>query len=58
MKYCIIHKINWKQSEHQQGRIVHGSDGSVVSFQKTTVAILASLVVFLKTGVAVAMRFC
>ena len=32
------------------------SDGSVVSFQKTSVAFLASLVVFLKTAVAVAMR--
>ena len=34
------------------------SDGSVVSFQKTAVAVLASLSVFLKTVVAVVMRLC
>ena len=34
------------------------SDGSVVSFQKTAVAVLASLAVFLKTAVAVVMRLC
>ena len=34
------------------------SDGSVVSFQKTTVAVLASVVVFLKTAVAVIIRLC
>ena len=32
---------------------LHTSDGSVVSFQKTAVAVLASVVVFLKTVVAV-----
>ena len=35
---------------------VHISDGSVVSFQKTAVAAHASVVVFLKTAVAVLMR--
>ena len=35
------------------------SDGSVVSFQKTAVAVvLASVVVFLKTAVAVVMQLC
>ena len=34
------------------------SDGSVVSFQKTAVAVLASVVVFLKIAVAVLMRLC
>ena len=34
------------------------SDGSVVSFQKTAVAVLASVVVFLITAVAVLMRLC
>ena len=34
------------------------SDGSVVSFQKTAVAVLASVEVFLKTAVAVLMRLC
>ena len=34
------------------------SDGSVVSFQKTAVAVLASNVVFLITAVAVIMRLC
>ena len=34
------------------------SDGSVVSFQKTTVAVLASVVAFLKTAVAVLMQLC
>ena len=34
------------------------SDGSVVSFQKIAVAVLASVVVFLKTAVAVLMRLC
>ena len=34
------------------------SDGSVVSFQKTAVAVLASVVVFFKTAVAVLMRLC
>ena len=37
---------------------VHTSDGSVVSFQKTAVAVLASVVVLLKTTVAVLMRLC
>ena len=32
------------------------SDGSVVSFQKTAVAVLAAVVVFLKTVVAVLMQ--
>ena len=32
------------------------SDGSVVSFQKTAVAVLASLAVFLKTAVAVVLK--
>ena len=35
-----------------------GSDVSVVSFQNTAVAVLASAVVFLKTVVAVLMRLC
>ena len=34
------------------------SDGSVVSFQETAVAVLASVVVFLKTAVVVLMRMC
>ena len=34
------------------------SDGSVVSFQKTAVAVLASVVVFSITTVAVLMRLC
>ena len=37
-------------------KTVYGSDGSVVSFQKTAVAVLASVVVFLTTAVAVLMR--
>ena len=37
---------------------VYISDGSVVSFQKTAVAVLASVVVFLITAVAVLMRLC
>ena len=36
----------------------YSSDGSVVSFQKTALAVLASLVVFLKTAVAVVKRLC
>ena len=38
--------------------MIRVSDGSVVSFQKTAVAVLASLVVFLKTAVVVVMRLC
>ena len=38
--------------------LVQSSDGSVVSFQKTAVAVLASLALFLKTAVAVVMRLC
>ena len=34
------------------------SDGSVVSFQKTAVVVLDSVVVFLSTAVAVLMRLC
>ena len=34
------------------------SDGLVVSFQKTAVAVLASVVVFIKTTVAVLMWLC
>ena len=34
------------------------SDGSFVSFQKTAVAVLASLAVFKKNAVAVVMRLC
>ena len=34
------------------------SDGSVVSFQKTAVAVLASVVIFFKTAVAVLTRLC
>ena len=37
---------------------IESSDGLVVSFQKTAVAVLASLAVFLKTTVAVVMRLC
>ena len=36
--------------------IVYNSHGSVVSFQKTAAAFLASVVAFLKTAVAVLMR--
>ena len=35
---------------------IYISDGSFVSFQKTAVAVLASVVVFLKSAVAVLMR--
>ena len=37
---------------------LHTSDGSVVSFPKIAVAVLVSVVVFLKTAVAVLMRLC
>ena len=40
------------------GHQVQTRDGSVVSFQKTTDAVVASVVVFLKIAVAVAMRSC
>ena len=36
--------------------MVNSSDGSVVSFHKTAVAVLASFAVFLKTAVAVVVR--
>ena len=36
---------------------LYSSDGSVVSFQKTTAAVLDSLAVFLKTTVAVVPKF-
>ena len=39
-------------------RVLQTSDGSVVSFQKTAVAVLASVEVFLKTAVAVLIRLC
>ena len=42
--------------ENRKNRLT--SDGSVVSFQKTTVAVLDLLAVFLKTAVAVVMRLC
>ena len=35
--------------------VASSSDGSVVSFQKTVVAVIALVVVFLKTAVAVVM---
>ena len=42
--------------EHEIKTLLCISDGSVVSFQKTAVAVLASVEVFLKTAVAVLMR--
>ena len=38
--------------------LILASDGSVVSLQKTAVAVVASGMIFLKTVVAVVMRLC
>ena len=53
MNTCIYHKYFGDCVA-----CVYATDGFVVSFQKTAVAVLASVVVFLKTTVAVLMRLC
>ena len=58
-RYKEINVFSWmSQSCKENGWEIVISDGSVVSFQKTAVAVLASVVVFFKTAVAVLMRLC
>ena len=53
--YCFYNIDIWKVGCFPT-KDMQTSDGSVVSFQKTAVAVLVSVVVFFKTAVAVLMR--
>ena len=54
----ISHPTEFRSEPNHWKKCNYISDGSVVSFQKTAVGVLASVVVFLITAVAVLMRLC